>query len=281
MTEVLWVDDNKHAGRDTAKRLERSNNDISVTSVYSVAEAIENLERGGVDCVISGYDLPDGTAYTVFEHARDQQPGTFCILYCDTPPTQIDMEGARVKSVDRRRENSYSVLEQIVQITSQQDFDLDSLDFQWSPVQEALDRISEIAAVTLEARAAFIAQRVRDQEKIIASYGLDPEHFSRTDKVRYPSIDEDVISVTGVRSDDSLEGSFYKHFGIRSYMGAELDTGLGRAILCIVDDRRRDFTAEEEYLLRTIAREAEDQLELRARYVSVTQDTKRQHVDTS
>lgn len=278
MTSVLWVDDNKRAGRGTAKRLERSNPDVSVTAVYSAAEAREHLERIEVDVVVSGHELPDGDSKEVFRHAVEQGAETTCVLYSENQPSISSVEFIYV---DRSGDDAYNELERtVLNATLTPDVGLGDLDFGWSRLQDALDRLAEIAAVTLEAKAAFLTQNVEGEEVIVASYGIDPANISGSDAVCRPDPGDEVVAVTDVPSDPRFKGSFYTHFGIQSVMTASIHAS-SDVVLCVVDDRRRDFNPEETYLLRTIAAEAEDQLRLRRKYVEARNRERPPRVDTN
>lgn len=278
MTNVIWVDDNKQAGRGTARRLERGNPDVSVTAVYSAAEAREHLERSDVDVVVSGHELPDGDSKEVFRAAQELQPDASLVLYSDDPGDGEHTGSGDYRWVERDGEASYRELERSVLETEPRVSDLEDLDFRWSRLQDALDRVAEIAAVTLEAKAAFLTLRRDDGDVIVASYGIESANIPG-DAV-HPETSDGVVTVTDVRSDPRFKGSFYTHFGIQSFMAASIHAS-SDAVLCVVDDRRRDFNPEETYLLRTIAAEAEDQLRLRRKYVEARNRERPPRVDTN
>ena len=59
---------------------EWANAEFDVTVEPNVASAVERLGREPVDCVLAGYDLPDGDGIELLGEVRDRRPGTPFVL---------------------------------------------------------------------------------------------------------------------------------------------------------------------------------------------------------
>ncbi|MFC4542738.1 PAS domain S-box protein [Halosolutus amylolyticus] len=81
-TNVLWVDDDPAVRDAAAPALERASDDVTVTVAATVSDARSQLDERAddVDCVVSGYDLPETNGLDFFETVRERHPGVAFIL---------------------------------------------------------------------------------------------------------------------------------------------------------------------------------------------------------
>ncbi|WP_251343701.1 ATP-binding protein [Haloplanus halophilus] len=78
---VLHVDDDVDIGDPTAPHLEHEGDRFDVETVPDAGTALGRLDAGGVDCVVSGHDLPDRTGLEFLRAVRDRRPDLPFILY--------------------------------------------------------------------------------------------------------------------------------------------------------------------------------------------------------
>ncbi|MFB6295331.1 MAG: PAS domain S-box protein [Halobacteriales archaeon] len=87
---VLYVDDPDSA--DVAARALEREDGITVRTAGSDEEGLEALAGGGVDCVVSGYDLPGRDGVAFLEAVREVSPDLPVILYTDAGSEAVASE---------------------------------------------------------------------------------------------------------------------------------------------------------------------------------------------
>ncbi|MFP8956454.1 response regulator [Natrialbaceae archaeon A-CW3] len=91
MTEpirVLHIDDEPDFARLVATNLEREDKKLSVHAATSVEEGLDQVDDR-TDCVVSDYQLGDGTGLEVLEAVREETPGLPVILFTDTGSEEV------------------------------------------------------------------------------------------------------------------------------------------------------------------------------------------------
>jgi PAS domain S-box-containing protein len=78
---VLHVDDDPAFGDVTATYLERQADVFDVQTVESPAAALERLDGGSVDCIVSDYEMPGTNGIEFLETVRDEFPDLPFILF--------------------------------------------------------------------------------------------------------------------------------------------------------------------------------------------------------
>ncbi len=78
--DVLHVDD-PDLTETTARFLEREDARIEVTTATGPEEALDRLDDGGFDCVVSDYDMPEMDGLELFEAVRETHPDLPFILF--------------------------------------------------------------------------------------------------------------------------------------------------------------------------------------------------------
>lgn len=85
---VVHLDDEPDFARLVAANLERENDRLTVQAATSVEEGLEQLDDG-TDCILTDYQLGDGTGLEVLEAARKEIPGIPVILFTDTGSEEV------------------------------------------------------------------------------------------------------------------------------------------------------------------------------------------------
>jgi len=78
---VLHVDDDPEIADLTKTFLERNEDDFSVVFETSAVAALDRLQSGSIDCVVSDYDMPNVDGLEFLELVREQYPDIPFILF--------------------------------------------------------------------------------------------------------------------------------------------------------------------------------------------------------
>ncbi len=89
---VLHVDDEPEINDLTKTFLERIDEDFSVAQATSVVEALDRLERGAFDCIISDYDMPNTNGIEFLEIVREMYPDLPFILFTGKGSEEVASE---------------------------------------------------------------------------------------------------------------------------------------------------------------------------------------------
>ena len=111
---VLHVDDNPDLAEVTQLYLERIDDAITVTVETSVVEALNRLQDGEFDCVVSDYEMPNTDGIEFLEIVRDRYPDLPFILFTAKGSEEVASEAIAKGVTDYmqkgRGENQYEVL---------------------------------------------------------------------------------------------------------------------------------------------------------------------------
>ena len=78
---VLHVDDDADLAELAAVYLERESDRLDIETVTDTTEALDRVTDGGLDCVVSDYDMPDRNGIEFLEAVRETRPDLPFILY--------------------------------------------------------------------------------------------------------------------------------------------------------------------------------------------------------
>jgi len=78
---VLCVDDRPRLADATAANLERHDERFVTDTATSVREGMDRLDRAAVDCVVSGYDVPESNGVAFLDAVRETRPDLPFIVY--------------------------------------------------------------------------------------------------------------------------------------------------------------------------------------------------------
>ncbi|QLH76698.1 response regulator [Halosimplex rubrum] len=281
---VLCVDADETECAATRQALV-ADGEVEVTVADSVAAAGDALEAGGVDCVVTDYDLPDGTGLDVAARVRETTPDTPCILFTDASPDRIDTadrEDVVVEYLPRATPDAREALARMVgnlvsqrtqvgyPLPTREDERLAALEQYDRPgmaAADAFDRLTALARTHFDVNVAFVGVIDAHEERFLACAGASWETLSREDSMcTHTILRDDLMVVEDTHTDDRFaDNDRLDELDIRAYAGVPLETPRGATIgaFCLTHDEPRSFTGDELVDLRRFAAEAMDQLELR------------------
>jgi GAF domain-containing protein len=283
---VLCVDADESARERTMRTLSGTDG-LRPTGCGSVAAAEEALGSALFDCLVTEYELPDGTGLDVVSAAREIHPDIGCVLFTDASFAEIDTSETAHAVVDYLQKETpadYEYLPELVEsvttarthtayplpddegtrLAAVASYDVDGL-----AATDAFDRLTELASRQFDATFAFVGLVDAHEERFASCYGAGWESLPREKTVcTYAILEDDVTVIEDVQQDPLFEtNERLRELGIRSYAGAKLTATDGETVgmFCVLDDEPRTYTADERATLRLFAAEVSEQLELRRR----------------
>lgn len=284
---ILCVDGDADAREETRRALADAG--FQTVGSGTVDDALGVLADGGVDCVVTEHELPDGTGLDLVRQARDRAPDAACILFTETPLDDIDTAafGDTVAEYLHRGggggdahdalvdlvEHSLAFLSQTAYpLPDDEDARLAALDryaVDAEDLRDALDRLTDLAAELFSVETATVGLLNAHEEAFVACHGSVFDTLERDATVcTYAILDDDVTVVENVQEDPRFaDNDTLREADLRFYAGAPLVTPDGHRIgvFCLHDDEPGTFSDRERELLESFAAEAMDQFELRRR----------------
>lgn len=258
---------------------------LTPTQATSVASAREALESRQYDCVVTEYDLPDGTGLEVVEAIREESPQTPVVLFTETPPSEVDtdsFEDLIVEYLNRGLPDAADrlgfVVDDLITHNAQVGFmmpsdeqnRLDSLasyDIEELPIEDSFSRLTDLIASHFDAAVAFIGLLEEDEENFLACTGADWDSLTREQTIcTHSMLQDDVMVVEDIRADNRFnENEVLENLGIVSYAGANMTTPDGHVIgqVCLIDHEPRTYSESQRAELQQFAETAMEVLELR------------------
>lgn len=274
---VLCVDPGDSDGPTPAEGLADELN-VEVIERETVAGAKETLDDRPVDCLVTEYDLPDGTGLELISYVREVDPDTGCVLCTDTDRDLIAAEAETdhvAEFVNKDSPSAKTRISQLVRTTAEhrsqtaypipqdeqerlaalEQYDLDSDLF-----LEAVQRIADLAAGHFGVAQSSVNVITERTQEFLACHGEEWDSTDREESLcAYTILSEGVTVVEDTAADPRFEGNeVLDELGVRFYAGATITTGEGLPIgtVCIYDDTVRSFTDDEEAYLELLAEEA-------------------------
>jgi GAF domain-containing protein len=289
-TSILCVDPDESARERLVDAIRGDLVDMSpaVESRPSVETAKACIRNGSVDCLVTEYDLPDGTGLELARSFRESAPDGSIVLFTDRAFDGIEAgDDVIAEYVDKGGEAAYTRVTSLIRMTvssrSQASYPLpdteaerlaaiESYGLDSDELARSFDRVTDLASRHFGADIASLNLIEEREQRMMACQGIGTESMttSRDASICTFTIVSDtrVMTVEDVREDPRFAGrtETFEEFGIRSYMGAQLVTPAGLSIgtLCIYDGEPRQFSSDERDYLRTLAELAVDLLVARA-----------------
>lgn len=282
---LLCVDPNADARAVTADAL-RETTGCEVTACPDLETALDAL-GGGVDCVVSEFELPDGTGLDLLAALRERVPDAAFVLFTDAAPDTVGtsaLTGAIAEYIPKGSPNAHEMLADLVRHTvafrSQTAYPLPddepervaALDA-YRPVleatQPAFDRLTVLASDLLDVPMTAIGVIDDREQEFLACYGVDFGVFPREETVcTYALLEPGVTTIPDLGEDPRFaDNEGLENYDLRAYASANLTTPEGRVVgtFCAYDRVPRGWTEADREHLRLLAAEAMETLDLRRR----------------
>jgi CheY-like chemotaxis protein len=278
---VLCVDPNETAREELVERVR-----VELPDAASAVEAHESIagteafvEAGTVDCLVTEYDLPDGTGVDLAGRLRRTDPDASVFLFTDQPPERIDTsdgDAVVTEYVDKTADAALARIANLVETTVTSggqvsyplpdrederlailsEFDFDSVE-----LTRSFDRITDLSVRRFDIDSASINVIEQHEQKMLACKGLGPASLlsQRNDSICTFTIasDDRTMTVEDTHEDPRFEDQqeIFDELGFRSYMGAQirLPSEVTVGTLCVYDDEPRTFSRADREDLRTLA----------------------------
>ncbi len=97
---ILHVDDNPELTELTKIYLEKEREEFNVVTTTNAVEAIEELQNGEFDCVVSDYDMPNTDGIELLKIVRETQPNLPFVLFTAKGAESIASEAFSAGATD-------------------------------------------------------------------------------------------------------------------------------------------------------------------------------------
>jgi GAF domain-containing protein len=279
---VLVVDGDADARAETASGV-GDRTGLGVATAGSVAAAAAAVDEHPIECVVTSYDLPDGTGFEVVDAVRAARPDAGCILFTDRAPGEVPTaEAPRVAEFLFRDLTTLDRLADLVGTTvsarsqtayplpgneSERLAALASFDFDSERLRTALDRVASLAGEHFDVPTATVNMIDRHTQEFVGCYGAQWAPTPRGESIcTHAIVDDDPVTVIEDTAADPRfrDNETLTDLDIRFYAGADLTTADGATLgtLCVYDDDPRTFSEADRRYLATLADVALDYLEL-------------------
>ena len=270
---------------------------LTPVEATSVEQATEFVESEAVDCVVTEYDLEDGSGLEIVEALREEQPQTPVVLFTGTRPGDIDtasFEEMVVEYLNRDLPDAADrlgfVVDDVITHSAQVGFlapddegsrleALAEYDVDGMPIEESFSRLTDLITSHFDAAVAFIGLIEEEKEDFLACTGADWDSLTREDTIcTHSMLQEDVMVVEDIAEDKRFANNDKLHnLDIVSYAGANMTTDDGQIIgqVCLIDHEPRQYDETQKQDLQDFADTAMEILDLRQQLL----DAKRTEVD--
>lgn len=282
---VLCVDtEDRISEVSDAVAAEENLSPVEATSVDEAVKTIRDDDQAIVG-VVTSYELSDGSGMEVIQTVRDRIPQTPVVLFTDVSPGEIDtssFEELLVEYLNRDLPDAADrlgfIVNDVIDHSAQVGFlrpddegerlkALEEYDIEELPIEESLQRLTDLITAQFDIAVSFIGLLEEDQENFLACTGGDWDSMTREDSIcTHSMLQEDVMVVEDVANDNRFnKNEQIENLGLVSYAGANMTSSDGHVIgqVCALDHEARTYTAEEKHQLELFAETAMEILELR------------------
>lgn len=267
MTGVVYVDPDEETREAVGAALERAG--AHPIAAQSLTEAEAALDGRAVDCVVSEYELPDGTGLELVDRVRAVAPDTACLLYTAADADDLPTDGA-AQVVDcyfkasTTPDTLAAMVEAAIELRSHTAYPLpanerdrlaaiESFDFDAERLRGALKRVTDLAARHYGLDRASVNIIDASRQTFLACHGTDWTDTTRDESIcTYAIVDDDPVTVIeDTAADPRFEANEeLRELGIRFYAGADVTVdGVTLGTLCVYGKEPGAFDdADREYL---------------------------------
>lgn len=288
---VIYADPDPDRREGTVAEL-RERTGLAVTGYGTVDATLAALDPAEVDCVVTTYDLGDGTATELVRAIRERVPDAMVVLYTAKSYGELDLDpDLIVEYVDRTGPDATAMLARLVEnavalrpqtaypVPEDEADRVDVLDrylIDDPGTAAALDRLATMATAAFDVDRSGVGLIDERTQMFVACIGVDFTTLDREDTIcTYAMLEEDVTIINDVAADPRFaEVETLAANRIRSYASANVTTPDGHVIgaFCLFGDEPGAFGDRVREYLPLFAEEAMEQLELRRRLTEAADD---------
>lgn len=292
-TRILCVDPDTQAREELTEGLQTHLADLQPTvearGTLETAQSV--LTEQTVDCVITEYDLPDGTGLDLINRARTKSPDAGSILFTTAKPDAIDTTDSEATVTEYLAKDTPQAIERVAQIVrttvtgrrqrsypvpvdeSDRIAALGTYAFDSAPLRHSLERLTALAVCHFDVSGAEVNIIEDHKQETLAAHEVAPPRQSTARDLSICTFtileDDGVMAVEDVHDDPRFAPRSHElaDRGVRSYLGATITapTGFVLGTVCIYAEAPRTFGPADEDFLRTLADIATDLIELHSR----------------
>ncbi|MCY4731349.1 GAF domain-containing protein [Natronomonas gomsonensis] len=281
---ILCVDPSEDDREATRAALDST---YEVRTAASLSDAQGVLSERPVECLVTEYDLPDGTGLELVRAVRNDAPDAACILFTDTALDEIDTAAfgdVVAEYLPKDDPDAHGELAELVEhallfrnqtaypLPDDEDARVAALErYATDPesLGDSLDRLTELATALFDLDAAAIGLIDAHEQRFLSCFGISFGPVEREETVcTYALLDEGVTVIEDTSEDPRFEDNEgLQAADIRFYASAPITTPEGHTIgtFCVYGDDPRTVSERERELLSLLADEAMEQLVLRRR----------------
>lgn len=295
-TRILCVEPENSTRAELRDGLQTHISDLDpvfeVRGSLTAAETV--IEARTVDCIVTEYDLPDGTGLELIEWARTRSPDVGGILFTTASYDTIETTGFETtiteylaKDTPRAIERLAHLVRTTVRLRSQTSYPLPedepdriaalgSYEFDSARLRHSLERLTDIAARYFDVSGAEVNIIDERHQETVTAHGAASSGASTARDASICTFtileDDGVLVVEDVHEDPrfGIRGDEFEARGVRSYLGATLVSSTGFVIgtVCIFAEEPRTFSGADEAFLRDVAIVAMDLIETHSQLVN-------------
>jgi PAS domain S-box-containing protein len=215
---VLHVDDNPQIGQLVQTFLERIEDGFTVTTETSAVAALNRLEREGVDCIISDYQMPNMDGLEFLEVVRERYPDLPFILFTGRGSEEIASEAIAAGVTDYMQKGTSSDQYEVLANRAANAIEQHQTEQQFWNALSWYQRLveQELAGVCIvqDERFVYVNQKLAD----IFGYRQDELVDQPVATIADPDTDDDLLDLLR-RQDHAVNGSSQADFAGRTADG--------------------------------------------------------------
>lgn len=270
--------------------IERASDRLTEVSELTVIECTtraagrRRIHGDDIDCLVTVYDLPDGTGVELVRDIRETSPSTGCILFTNPEQAREISSGGWPLVTEYVNSESPVATDRLVELVSvttqagtqtayprpeQEDERLallESLDLEAQFLKRALNRVAELAARQFEGDRAAVNVIEESTQKVLACHGAEWSALPREESIcTYAILDEDTTVIEDTTEDPRfVDIECLAEMDIRFYAGCPIQPGGGPILgtLCLYATEPMTLSSESKECLQLLAEEAAQWFEL-------------------
>lgn len=281
--KILYLDDDQ-SSLEQIESIVNETEDMALETANSIEEALEILDETDFRFLVTECDFDSGNVEEVLKKVSRQDEKPVPILFTGKDFDQISTEkmikfSAYVsKNTESPYEDLIDELESLTEDRSDLDYPvpeneeerlkfIEKYDLKSMMINDDFDRLAEIGTEIFDTNWCFVGIITEDTEIFLSFQRSETKELDRECSICTFAINDDDVTVVEDREKDPR----FKYvdeledLGIKWYAGAPIinEEGYRIGAFCVADTETRDFSEKDRRLLKLLADEAMEKLELK------------------